>query len=308
MYKISESKNTSNIKINKMKKRFVSCNLCGSEKYTVLFKDELKDNPPKLDYNFSIDTGKTYQIVKCNSCGLIYTNPMPCIARPYEDTVDAAYVKSEKQHIRTAQDRVWNILKFKQSGNLLDIGCSTGLFLDVAAKYFTVEGLEISKWAYNEAVKRHKVYNTPLSGLNLSEKYDVVTLFGVIEHFEDPAKELMSIYNLLKPNGLLVIYTCNVDAWPARLLGKKWWWYMGMHTFYFSQKTLRLLLEKCGFKAKEVKIPTIFFQLFSLGLSFQRYRIGRLIKPILNIPFIRDLMIPLKLDGEMLVFALKTNN
>ena len=47
-------------KMKKMKKRYVPCNLCGSEKYTILFEDELEDVAPNLDYNFSTETSKTY--------------------------------------------------------------------------------------------------------------------------------------------------------------------------------------------------------------------------------------------------------
>jgi len=39
-----------------------------------------------------------------------------------------------------------------------------------------------------------------------------------------------------------------VDAWLPRLLGKKWWWYPGMHVFYFSLNTSKAMLDKCGFK------------------------------------------------------------
>lgn len=168
-----------------------------------------------------------------------------------------------------------------------------------------VAGIETSRWAHNLAVKRHKVYNKPLSELNLQKKYDIVTLFGIIEHLEDPAKELNLIYNILKPGGLIVIYTGDVDAWLPWLLGKKWWWFQGMHTFYFSRKTLQSLLERHNFKVVATKNNTVFFQLFSLGVSLQRYQIGRVIKPIFNIPLIRNLIIPLEISGEMVMFALK---
>ena len=172
-----------------MNKRYIPCNLCGSKDYTILFDDELKDNPPKLDYDFSQDSGKTYQIVKCCSCGLIYTNPMPSLSALYPETVDSAYFKSSKQRLRTAQVCLADILKFKEGGNLLDIGCSTGLFLDAASRHFNVEGIEVSGWARRLAGQRHKVYSRALSELSLGKRYDVITLFGVIEHFEDPAKE-----------------------------------------------------------------------------------------------------------------------
>ena len=104
-----------------IKKRYVTCNMCGCEKYTILFKDELKDTAPKLDYNFTEDTSKTYQIVRCDSCNLIYTNPMPHISSMYEDIVDKVYLESKEQRKRTAEKCIQEIRRFKQHGNLLDI-------------------------------------------------------------------------------------------------------------------------------------------------------------------------------------------
>lgn len=286
-------------------KMFVTCNICGSAEYTSLYKDELGDAIPKMDYNFSVDTQKTCQIVKCDSCGFVYVNPMPDLSGYYKNTVDEIYLNSKKQRLRTAEISVQEILRFKESGNLLEIGCSTGHFLDVASKHFKVEGIELSEWAYKEALKRHKVYNMPLSELNLQKKFDVITLFEVIEHVTDPSKELDLIFDLLKPGGLLVISTPDIDGWLPRLMGKKWWQFMGMHLCYFSKATCKLLLEKKGFKILKITNYTHVFQLFSIGISMSRYSIGKIVKPILSLPFIRDLMIPLKLSGEMLIFALR---
>ena len=221
-----------------IEKRRIPCNLCGANEYTVLFKDELGDAAPALDHNFSLVTRKTYQIVGCDRCGLIYTNPMPYLGTLYHNNVDEVYIKSRAQRLKTAASILKDILRFKDDGSLLDIGCSVGIFLDVASKYFFVEGVETSDWAYDEASKRHKVHNAPLSQLGLQDRYDVVTLFGVIEHFEDPRRELSLIHDALKHGGLCVIYTGDVGAWLPRILGKNWWWYQGMLRWYPKTRQL----------------------------------------------------------------------
>lgn len=289
-----------------LEKTYIKCNICDSSKYIILYKDELGDDVPPLDYNFSPKSRKTYQIVKCNSCGLIYTNPMPMnIYAFYKDTVDEIYLATKKQRLQGAKKVVQEILKFKKGGNLLDIGCATGYFLDVASEYFNVTGIELSEWAFKEAAKRHEVYNMPLSGIEFTKKFDVITLFGVIEHLTNPSKELDLISSCLKQSGLVVIYTPDIGGWLPRLLGKKWWNFMGMHLYYFSKETCKGLLEKCGFSVIKIMNYTHYFQLNSLGISMKRYHIGKIVSPILNLPFIKDIIIPLKLSGEMLVFALK---
>lgn len=207
--------------------------------------------------------------------------------------------------MRTAEKCVDRIRRFKKGGRLLDVGCSTGIFLDAASRYFSVEGIELSRWAYQEASARHAVYDAPLSKLDLAAQYDVVTLLGVIEHFEDPAHEIRAIHRVLRPGGLLVIYTGDVNAWLPRLLGKTWWWYQGMHLFYFSRKTCAALLNKCGFRVIRSDTHRSYFQLFSLGISVKRYWIGQVLNPLFELPILRNAMIPLRLSGEMLMFAEK---
>lgn len=292
--------------MTQVEKRVLPCNICGCDTYSVVFKDELADAAPALDHNFSRATRKTYQIVKCDRCELVYTNPMPRLGELYVDTVDEIYQESQNQRSKTAENVIKKIRKFKLGGRLLDVGCSAGILLDAASKHFESEGLETSQWAYEEASKRHKVYKTPLPDLKIENRYDVVTLFSVIEHFEDPQAEIESIYNLMAPGGLLVIYTGDVEAWLPRLMGKSWWWYQGMHTFYFSRRTCQALLEKCGFRVEEVKTHTLYFQLFSLSISLNRYSIGKLLGPILKAPLLKNLTLPLKLNGEMLMFATKS--
>ena len=97
----------------------------------------------------------------------------------------------------------------------------------------------------------------------------------------------------------------DIGGWLPRLMGKKRWHFMAMHLFYFSRDTCTSLLEKSGFKILKVEKHTVYMQISSIGLSLQRYKIGKIVKPILNLPFIRDIMVPLKLSGDMLVFCAK---
>jgi len=288
-----------------IKKMLIDCNICGSTDYTILYEDELGDDIPKIGYNFSPDSKKTFQIVKCNSCGLVYTNPMPDLSGLYEDVIDDIYLSAEPQRLKSAEKCVEEILRFKKGGDLLDIGCATGCFLDVASKHFNVVGIELSEWAFKEASKRHEVYNAPLAELNFQKEFDIITLFGVIEHLTDPLKELGLINNILKPNGLLILYTPDIGGWLPRLMGRRWWNIMGQHLYYFSKETCKALLEKCSYSVVKVMTYPHYLTMRSIGDSMQRYAVGRIFKPVLNLPFIKDVMIPLKLSGEMLVFALK---
>lgn len=291
-----------------VEKRWISCNLCASHDFEDLYEDELGDNPPLVDYNFNADTRKTFKIVRCKECGLVFTNPMPSMGAFYTETVDDVYLQSESQRRSTAVAALKQIVRYKDEGTLLDIGCATGVFLDAAQQKFQVEGIELSNWAASLASKKHKIYQKPLKELEAKNKYDVITLWGVIEHFEDPKAELSAIADALAPEGLFVIYTGNVDAWLPKLLGKKWWWYQGMHLYYFSEKTLTRMLKDLGLEVVSSQNHKLYFQLFSLAVSLQRYKISKLINPILNSRFFKGIQIPLKLSGEMVLFAKKSQH
>jgi SAM-dependent methyltransferase len=287
-----------------IEKTWVPCNLCGGNQFKLLFKDELGEDLPKVDYDFRPETRKTFAIVRCLGCGLVFTNPMPDLHDAYQNVIDPIYLASEKQRRETARNVLRRIRHHApKGGRLLDVGCNTGIFLDEAAKSFEVEGVELSQWAAAEALKRHTVHMVPISELEVPTLFDVVTLFGVIEHFDNPMQELQAIARVLKPGGLFVVYTGDVEAWLPRILGKRWWWFQGMHLFYFSYRTLCMMLKRAGFDVVESANYVVYFQLFSLGKSLKRYALGRLFEPILNLPLLRNRIIGLKLSGEMLTFS-----
>lgn len=286
-------------------KKPIPCPICETYEHRELYRDELGDAVPPLTYAFRTETTKTYRIVQCLSCRHIFTNPMPELEPHYQDVVDDTYLNSSEQRQRTARCLLKKIVRHKDNGRLLDIGCSTGFFLDEAQAVFDVEGLEASNWAANIAAKHHKIYRD-IEKIFPNEQYDVISLLGVIEHFENPAAIIREVSKRLKPTGLLVLYTGDVEAWLPRLLGKKWWWYQGMHLHFFSKRGCIRLLEENQLHVIADENFTTFFKMYSLSVSLNRYKVGRLISPFLNLPLVRDMMVPLTLSGEMLLIARKT--
>jgi hypothetical protein len=139
----------------------IPCNSCGSRDLVELYPDELGDDLPPVDYRFSPDTRRTFRIVRCAKCGLVFTHPMPSLSKLYEDTVDPVYMESSSQRRKAAEFAVEVLARHKPSGRLLDVGCNIGLFLDAADKRYESDGLELSAWAASLAGKRHKVFQEP---------------------------------------------------------------------------------------------------------------------------------------------------
>jgi SAM-dependent methyltransferase len=174
---------------------------------------------------------------------------------------------------------------------------------------YEAEGLELSKWSSELAKKKGlKIYRQSLESLSkkISKHYDVITLFGVIEHFERPLDEISYINKLLKPGGLLVIWTGDVNSMPSRLLRKRWWYWQGQHIQYFSHQSLKRLLNKEGFEHMTTKIyPFVAtYKLMNNYLGryyFLRPWIMKLLKPIFRLKPVWTVRLP----GEMLLLARK---
>ncbi len=301
--------------MEKRRLKNIHCDLCGSKEYKVLHKSDFKNEKDlenlQFGYKFSPLSKKTPQIVKCLNCGLVFVNPRPVGFETLHTEVvkDEVYIKTEKETRITARRNLKNIEKRIKCGKILDIGCSTGIFLDEAKKKnWKCQGIELASWAVEKGKNLGlDIKNKPLRKIGFSNNlFDVVTLWGVIEHFSSPRNELIEIYRILKPGGLLCIYTGDVDSFWAKILRKNWWWYLGMHLYYFSRDSLKSMLEKLGFNFITVERYTRTFQFFSLADSLKRYRyLSFLIGLILKAPRIKDVSVDFKLAGELMVYASK---
>lgn len=145
----------------------------------------------------------------------------------------------------------------EKSGKLLDVGCAFGLFLATAKNSgWDVTGVEISEFASKYAKNKLKlnVITGELEGLirdNRIEKnsFDVVTLWDTLEHVCDPSSLLRGVRSVLKDEGLLFLSTLNIDSLESKEQGENWHFFRPpKHLFYYSERTLKHLLNKTGFE------------------------------------------------------------
>ena len=249
--------------------KYVNCNLCNS------------------DSTKSVMSIDRYNIVKCKKCGLVYVNPR-LKEKKLHEIYKKEYFKNsafnvakltfygygkyleEKDYIKaTFNERLKIINKYSKKGRLLDIGCAFGFFLEIARDDgWDVQGLEIIKYAYQYAINKLKlpVMNKTLEEAKFkSNSFDVVTLFDVIEHLPNPNATIKEARRILKQNGLIAITTPNIGSIPAKLLGRNWEEVKRVreHIYYFSENTLKKLLESNNFKLLKVESAGRFFSVKS---------------------------------------------
>jgi 2-polyprenyl-3-methyl-5-hydroxy-6-metoxy-1,4-benzoquinol methylase len=192
-------------------------------------------------------------IYGCDDCGLLFQWPMPeaeDLEAAYAGVVDPLYMSERENRILTFRN-VIRALGPAAGRRLLDVGAYCGYFLEVARERgFRVEGLELSRWAATHArAQGFTVHSEPLELLaNTAERYEVLTLWDVVEHLPDPREELAAARMLLLPGGRLYLSTIDTGSLVARMLGARWPWLMEMHLVYFDRPTISALLEEAGFR------------------------------------------------------------
>ncbi len=238
----------------------VRCNFCGADDGVVRYPSTIRlgeDGNWRAFRCTHSGYGRHYTIVRCQQCGLVYTNPRPtgqAIVETYQSVEDPLYVEERDGRVLTFERHLESLERLTGPADgrlLLDVGCYTGVFVEIAGEHgWDARGVEPSRWAVEQAQARglHVTQGTLDTASLPDAHFDVVTLWDVIEHLADPRGALEQVYRLLKPGGLVVVHTIDVDSLFARMMGARWPWLMEMHVYYFSRRTLWMMLEECGFR------------------------------------------------------------
>jgi SAM-dependent methyltransferase len=145
-----------------------------------------------------------------------------------------------------------NVLKFKQSGNILDIGCGFGFMLEHFDKEkFNHFGIDISEHAVQKAKKRlpeGKFYTGDVhNGIDFAEKFDVILMINVVEHLQNPSLAIKQVYDKLNDGGILAIHLPVVNNGLNRLTYDKLY-PDKTHVYKPKTKELNQMIDDIGFK------------------------------------------------------------
>jgi len=140
---------------------------------------------------------------------------------------------------------------------LLDVGCGSGIFANLATKKnWSVTGVELSESLIRtlRTTAQFRVIQGNILNINIQDKFDVVTLNQVIEHFPKPKLLIKRCYSLLRPGGYLYIATPNISSLNAKIKKDKFEYLIPPeHLSYFNIQTLSYLLHNQGFKILKYK-------------------------------------------------------
>lgn len=298
--------------------KLVKCNLCGSDKYKVVYKTysgdfETVEGAYKITDH---STSAPIRVVKCNNCGLIYANPRPDTRKlmdAYTGMFDESYLEEETGRRSSASAILKVLKKIKVKGRLLDVGCSAGFLLDQARKEgWDVHGVELSKWAVNYAKTKlgiKDIFQGVLKDAKYPDNYfDAVILKDSIEHLTDPKGTLIEIRRVLKTKGIVCVNTPDCDSLISRALKAKWWGIKQSHIYYFNRKTLYKMLEMTGFTPIKNKSHARTFSARYWIEKFKAYNksLYKILMFLLRHNILKNGLITINLGDQIEVYARKT--
>jgi 2-polyprenyl-3-methyl-5-hydroxy-6-metoxy-1,4-benzoquinol methylase len=294
----------------------VVCNLCNQDNWRLRFPATL--NGAELDVASFRCTSPHYgdhaQIVQCRNCGLVYANPRwdsDVLLQAYSAVEDETYQRERvgreltfARHLRALEQRTGPA----NGRSLLDVGAYVGVFVEAAAASgWDAWGVEPSSWAASEAQKHGlKVLEGTLDSPELEgRRFDIVTMWDVIEHFGDPSAELRKVRQRLKPGGWLVVHTMDIDSPLARVMGQRWPWLMDMHLYYFSQKSLARMLVNHGFSVVWSGAQGRYLRLryLTTRIGGLNRHLGRMSQRLVNGLRLGNLAVPINLGDLFTVYA-----
>lgn len=142
-----------------------------------------------------------------------------------------------------------------QQRQLLDIGCNRGLLLEAARRQgWQVTGVEISPESANRARNDYHltVYST-LDELEPQKRFDLITVWHVLEHTLDPVLFIQQAVTRLQPGGILAIQVPSFDFIDElRRRDQLSSVICTVHNFYFTAACLRFILEKAGLSIRYI--------------------------------------------------------
>lgn len=203
---------------------------------------------------------KLGRYVQCEKCKMVYLNPVltdKALEDHYKTNNDlqASMVESDLEFYNSIYSKGLKLAKDKGSlvdgGNILDIGCSSGVFLDLANRDgFNTYGVELNlKEAEYASKKGHQVSTALIQNTSFDTKFDLVTLWDVFEHIKDGHSFLKVIRELLTDNGVIFMQVPSSDALAAKILQEKCNMFDGIeHVNVYNYASLEKLLDLAGFE------------------------------------------------------------
>lgn len=182
---------------------------------------------------------------KCNYCEVVWTNNLKKVYYPFSYYQNKnRFIKWIFYYLNIFFSKIRAGYARQKNCNLwIDVGAGDGFFLNSLesknkiavenskASLFIIKKLGVDTISVNTFLKK-KLY-----------KADVISFWHVLEHVDNPNLYIQASRNNLAKNGQVIISLPNIDCLEYRIFKKDWFHYVPEHNWYFTIKSLQILLK-----------------------------------------------------------------
>jgi 2-polyprenyl-3-methyl-5-hydroxy-6-metoxy-1,4-benzoquinol methylase len=238
-------------------------------------------------------------LLRCRACGQLvsqvdaqaYHESMLEFDDPCGTAPDERSARRRETLARRRLARLHALLdKPRDEIHLLDVGCSSGTFLESAGRFgVRAQGVEPAAQAAASArAAGFEVFTGTLDEARFpAHRFDAITLFEVIEHLASPLALVRECWRILKPGGIILIGTGNSASWTARWMGAHWDYLSiarhGGHVSFFSTVSMRILAKRCGFRVARMETRNVSLHRRDDG-NIGRYLLTKGLSGLANYP------------------------
>jgi 2-polyprenyl-3-methyl-5-hydroxy-6-metoxy-1,4-benzoquinol methylase len=195
-----------------------------------------------------------YTLLRCPACSLVWLDnpPQPeVMGEHYTEAYDRLISAAGQNSPNRWRDRNAVLSLYRTAGSLLDMGCSSGAFLEtLRGPAWNLSGIEMSAESAEQARARTgaAIFNgTILQAGFAPGSFDVVTCFDVLEHLYEPRLVMGRVAEWLKPGGIFYVLVPNIDSAEGRVFRSYWHGLeLPRHLFHYSPSSLTALAEGAG--------------------------------------------------------------
>ena len=245
------------------------------------------DIVPYLRCRDHFSASEDFELYKCSSCGFIFTQDHPDeenSGKYYESDEYAShndnkgisgilYRISRKIMLRKKLSLIRKVTGLN-TGKLLDIGSGSGHFLSgMKNAGWDTLGIEINDKARSLSAAKFglEIIKPEMISSLEQESFDCITLWHVLEHFQDPFSYIREIRRLLKPGGICIAAMPNCQSYDAIHYGPYWAAYdVPRHLWHFNRDTFERFSLKAGLKIIELR--TLPLDVFYISMLSEKYK------------------------------------
>jgi 2-polyprenyl-3-methyl-5-hydroxy-6-metoxy-1,4-benzoquinol methylase len=199
-----------------------------------------------------------FEIVRCDHCGFMFVPRL--LKRDHKEASTDLYGGARQRqgqeiNAEFSLAAVSQLLADQRTSKVLDIGAGYGFFLNRLHQRYpscVVQAVETSRVERAYSIDTFGIQTWPSLDEVSESGFDLVTLFEVIEHVEDPLTILRQAYDLLRPGGRIVVGTDNFESGIVSVLDRDFpKWIPHQHISLFSPMTLSRALREVGFEVTD---------------------------------------------------------